>query len=224
MRLLKRGCRGNDVLDIQGYLDDLGYKIQPTSVYDTSTILCVQGFQSHTGLRPDGVVGDLTRAKIKQYNAKNYCPEVFEPILDNIEEVSCYDMEKYLLKYKLSGLSWAFKDAAGEHRVNILHIIAHAILESDWGRSYIATRKFNLFGYKAYDSSPYVSAGKFKSYGACIMDWAEWWKEYYLVFIGKYYNGNCEAGVNVRYATSPVAGVNKAFIVKDLRKKLEGVK
>jgi len=166
------------------------------------------------------VVGPLTRAKIAQYNSKNYCPEVFEPIFDNIEVVDCYDMEKYLLKYKLSGLSWAFQDASDEHRVNILHIIAHAILESNWGRSYIAVRKNNLFGYKAYDSSPYVSAGKFISYSACIIDWTGWWKEKYLVSTGKYYHGNCEAGVNIRYASSSVAGINKAFIVKDLRKKL----
>jgi len=34
MRNLRRGMRGYDILDIQGYLDDLGYKIQPTSIYD----------------------------------------------------------------------------------------------------------------------------------------------------------------------------------------------
>ncbi len=229
MRLLKRGLKGIDVIDIQFYLDDLGYKIQPSGIYDTNTILCVKGFQDHINkdfdadpkLKVDGIVGDKTRAYIKKYNRDNYCPEVYEEIYNNPEDPNCYKLEKYCLQKKLSGLSWAFVDASSAYKVNILHIIAHAILESDWGQSKIAVNKNNLFGFKAYDSSPYVSAGKFQSYSACIMEWTKWLLDNYLWEDGKYFNGNNEKGIAVRYCTSPVAGINKAFIVRNLRDNLK---
>ncbi len=202
------------------YFDNLGYKTSNPRHYK----LIVTDFQRHTFPNNrrewDGIIGPKTQSKIDYYNRDNFCPEVYEPILDNRENIDCYDMEKYLLRYKLCGLSWAFLDTSCVYNSNILHIIAHAILESNWGRSKIAIRKRNLFGFRAYDSSPYVSAGKFKSYSACIMEWAGWWKEKYLEITGKYYNGNNEKGVNVKYASSPIAGINKAFIVQNLRKKL----
>jgi len=205
------------------YFDSLGYKISNSAQYK----IVITDFQRHVFPHNkkewDGVIGKKTLAKIEFYNKDNFCQEVYEPILDNLENVNCYNMEKYLLRYRLSGLSWAFLDASLIHNENILHIIAHAILESDYGRSKIAIIKNNLFGFRAYDSSPYVSAGKFKSYSACIMEWACWWKEKYLENTGKYYNGNNEKGVNVRYASSSIAGVNKAFIVQNLRKKLDNV-
>ncbi len=229
MRLLKRGIKGIDVIDIQNYLDYLGYKIQPDGIYGRNTILCVKGFQDHINkdfdanpkLKVDGIVGDKTRAYIKKYNKDNFCPEVYEPILNNYESIDCYDLEKYILDRGLKGLSWAFVDAQNNYKANILHNIAHAVLESASGTSFIARRKNNLYGFRAYDSSPYASARRFKDYPDCIDIWTKWWLDNYLFEEGKYYNGNYEKGVNVRYATSPVAGINKAFIVKNLRKKLK---
>ena len=154
------------------------------------------------------------------FNKDNFCPEVFEPVLGNIEDVDCCELEKYCLTQRLSGLSWAFMDAQNLYDVNALHNIAHAVLESASGTSFIARKKNNLYGFKAYDSSPYASAGKFKNYPDCINTWTKWMVENYLEDDGKYYNGNSEQGINVRYATSPIAGINKAFIVQNLRKKI----
>jgi len=228
MRLLKRGIKGTDVIDIQFYLDDLGYKIQPSGIYDTNTILCVKGFQDHINkdfdanpkLKVDGIVGDKTRTYIKKFNRNNYCPEVYEPILNNPEDLDCYGLEKYILDRGLAGLSWAFVDSQNNYKVNILHNIAHAVLESASGTSFIARMKNNLYGFKAYDSSPYVSAGKFQSYSICIMEWTKWLLDNYLWEDGKYFNGNNEKGIAVRYCTSPVAGINKAFIVRDFKKSM----
>jgi len=201
------------------YFDSLGYKTSNPAHYK----LIVQDFQRHVGIKPDGIIGPITEGRVELFDKDNYCPEVFEPILGNIENVGCYELEKYCLTRKLSGLSWAFTDAQNFYDVNVLHNIAHSVLESASGTSFIARMKNNLYGFKAYDSSPYASAGKFKDFPDCIDTWTKWWVDKYLIEEGKYYNGNNEKGVNVRYATSPIAGINKAFIVQNLRKKLKNV-
>ena len=87
-----------------------------------------------------------------------------------------------------------------------------AIHESAWGTSKIALEKKNLFGYGAYDSSPYNSAYKFSNYSESIDLLARVFIKYYLnpkgtsiyggeVAIGTYYNGPTLTGVNIKYAT-----------------------
>ena len=198
------------------YFESLGYKISNPNHY----VYIVKDFQRHADIKADGLVGPITQGKMDFYNKDNFCPEVFEPILNNIEPIDCYSLEKYCLSRGLSGLSWAFMDGQYNHNVNVFHNIAHAILESASGTSFIARMKNNLYGFKAYDNSPYASAGKFKDYPDCINTWTKWWKKEYLLPTGKWYNSNSEQGVNVRYASSPIAGINKSFIVRDLRKKL----
>jgi len=202
-------------MDYSQYFNSLGYKY----IYNYHKII-VQDFQRHTGIKSDGIIGPITKGRMEVFNKDNFCPEVFEPVLGNIEDVDCCELEKYCLTQRLSGLSWAFMDAQNLYDVNALHNIAHAVLESASGTSFIARKKNNLYGFKAYDSSPYASAGKFKNYPDCINTWTKWMVENYLKDDGKYYNGNSEQGINVRYATSPIAGINKAFIVQNLRKKI----
>ena len=91
--------------------------------------------------------------------------------------------------------------AAEKYELNPVYILAHAILESGWGRSKIAREKNNLFGYKAYDSSPYESAMKFVDYPTCIDTVMGAVKKEYLTPGGKYFNGATLEGMNVRYAT-----------------------
>lgn len=204
-------------MDYSQYFNSLGYKY--ISNYHK---IIVQDFQRHTEIKSDGVIGPITKGRMEVFNKDNYCPEVFEPVLGNVEDVDCYELEKYCLTLRLSGLSWAFIDAQNLYAVNVLHNIAHAVLESANGTSFIARMKANLYGFRAYDSSPYASAGKFKDFPDCIDTWTKWWVDNYLSEEGKYYNGNNEKGVNVRYASSPIAGINKAFIVQNLREKIRG--
>ena len=219
--LIKYGSKNPFVIDIQHFFNSLGYKLKANSVFDKMTLYVVKDFQRHCKLKPDGIIGEKTKQKMFYYDGEGiYCPEVFEPVYSNIEDISCCGLEKYCLTKRLKGLSWAFIETQKKYQVNVLHNIAHAILESASGTSFIAHRKNNLYGFRAYDSSPYASAGKFKDYPDCIDTWTGWWKDNYLLESGKYYNGNHEQGVNVRYATSPIAGINKAFIVQNLRKKL----
>ena len=85
--------------------------------------------------------------------------------------------------------------------LNPVYILAHAIHESGWGRSKIAKEKNNIFGYKAYDSSPFKSAMIFKNYDDCVNTVMGAVKKEYLTPGGKYYNEATLEGMNVRYAT-----------------------
>jgi len=202
-----------EIKEALDYCQSLGYK-RSVTFYK----IVVKDFQRHCGLKDDGIIGPMTEAKMRFYRPDNYCPEVFEAIKPG----NAYNAESLerLCKYNLKGLGNAFHVASEMYKIDALHIMAHAILESDWGRSAIANKKRNLFGFRAYDSSPMQSAYAFKDFTDCIMTWCKFMNDKYLVSGAKYYNGNHENGVNVMYASSPIAGINKSFIVRNLRDKI----
>ncbi len=99
-----------------------------------------------------------------------------------------------------------------QYNINGVFVAAVAIHESAWGTSKIASEKKNLFGYGAYDSSPYNSAYNFSNYSESIDLLARVFVKYYLnpkgtsiyggeVATGSYYNGATLTGVNTKYAT-----------------------
>ena len=65
IRLMK-GVRVPDVLDIQKILNNIGYIVGLTGVYDEETFNGVTKFQEDFGLTADGVVGLRTRALFYQ--------------------------------------------------------------------------------------------------------------------------------------------------------------
>ena len=99
-----------------------------------------------------------------------------------------------------------------QYNINGVFVAAVAIHESGWGTSKISKDKYNLFGYGAYDSSPYNSAYEFSNYSESIDLIARVFVKYYLnpkgtsiydgeQASGKYYNGATLTGVNKKYAT-----------------------
>lgn len=87
-----------------------------------------------------------------------------------------------------------------------------AIHESGWATSTISKDKKNLFGYGAYDSSPYESSFSFETYAEGIELVAKVLVKNYInepgtpiyeneVAKGSYYNEPTMEGVNVRYAS-----------------------
>lgn len=99
-----------------------------------------------------------------------------------------------------------------QYNVNGIFVAAVGIHESGWGTSAICLNKRNLFGYGAYDSSPYGSAYSYNSYSESIDLIARVFAKYYLnpsgtsiydgqVASGAYYNGPTLTGVNTKYAT-----------------------
>lgn len=105
-----------------------------------------------------------------------------------------------------------FYYAEKQYGVNGIFIAAVGIHESGWGTSSICLNKRNLFGYGAYDSSPYGSAYSYNDYSESIDLIARVFAKYYLnpagtqiydgnIASGTYYNGPTLKGVNTKYAT-----------------------
>lgn len=102
----------------------------------------------------------------------------------------------------LSGLGEAFVRAEQTYGVNAQYLVAHAAWESGWGKSSLAQKNNNLFGFGAYDylNGDVSKMTKFASKEECIMFVAEYIYREYLSEDGTYYNGNNLQGVNVRWA------------------------
>ena len=105
-----------------------------------------------------------------------------------------------------------FYYAEKQYGVNGIFLAAVGIHESGWGTSAICLNKRNLFGYGAYDASPYSSAYSYSDYAESIDLIARVFMKYYLkpastqiyegnIASGAYYNGATLTGVNTRYAT-----------------------
>lgn len=118
----------------------------------------------------------------------------------------------------LYGKGHVFKQAEKEFKINALYLMAHAALESGWGKSVIARDKYNFFGIAAYDNSPYQSAYSYNGVDKGIMDGGKWIAGRYIhgsgfPFDGPYL-GNKSEGMNKYYATDPRWGSSIARIMK----------
>jgi len=198
----------------ENYFNQLGYKV----VNPNHMEYVIKGFQSHTGLLVDGVVGPKTKAIMARTNHKNYCPEVFEPIKPYVSYTD-EEVESLLIK-GLVGFGAVFNEQSRINDIDVLHNIPHAGLESAHGTSKIAIDKNNIYGWACYDSSPYASAKKYRDYADCITTWTREYNKLYLLQSGDQFRGNSEHAVNIVYATSPVAGINKSMMTQRYRKAL----
>jgi general secretion pathway protein A len=63
---LAKGMHGQDVIRLQYALNELGYSLQPTGIYDNPTVAQVARFQSDFGLVDDGIVGTRTKGLLFQ--------------------------------------------------------------------------------------------------------------------------------------------------------------
>lgn len=113
------------------------------------------------------------------------------------------DIERALAGTRLSGLGEAFSKAEQAHGVNAWFLAAIAALESGYGTSQIANDKNNLFGFCAYDDSPYTSAKRFKTKTDGIGYVADFLSREYLSANGAYYKGLSVDSVGRSYATDP---------------------
>jgi beta-N-acetylglucosaminidase len=158
----------------------------------------------------------------------------------NVGEESNLSLEQFrkILQNQPSDINNIFSDNADyfyyaeqEYGINGVFLAAVAIHESAWGTSNIARAKKNLFGYMAYDNSPYLSAMSFSTYSEGIDLLARVFMKYYLnpsgteiyggnIAEGKYYNGNTVSSVNKCYATDSNWAKSVYNIMKKLYEKL----
>lgn len=105
-----------------------------------------------------------------------------------------------------------FYNAEQKYKINGIFLAAIGIHESGWGTSKLASEKYNLFGYMAFDRDPYNSATTFENYENSINTVAEALAKNYLYVNGTkindditargtYFNGTTIQSVNTRYAS-----------------------
>lgn len=103
-----------------------------------------------------------------------------------------------------------FIEAGNKFGVNALYLAAHAIHESDYGKSRIALDRYNLFGYGAYDLVPYLGAVKFASIQQNIDFIAQKMKASYLG------NSYLNQGTYLGYSVKSVNGVRVDSLSKGM--------
>jgi len=105
----------------------------------------------------------------------------------------------------LPRLGAAFMQAERDTGINARYLVAHALLESGWGTSWIAQAKHNLFGYGAYDRDPGRYATRFSTFEAGIAAVSNQIRARYLSPDGRWWRGfPTLRGVNRFYASDPL--------------------
>lgn len=143
------------------------------------------------------------------YQYFNYLPLLTETSY-SARELDEFVEEQYPAS-PLVRLGEFFKEVEEETGVNALYLLAHAIHESAWGFSQIATEKYNLYGLRAVDVDAFNSAMEFDSFEECIVYAANYIKDRYLTpGPSSYYSGsflgNKGVGMNLFYASDPYWG------------------
>ncbi len=126
------------------------------------------------------------------------------------------DIDRALEGTALQGLGAAFADAEAKYGVNAYFLAGIAALESGYGTSKIALDKNNLFGFCAYDDSPYSSAKRFASREAGIDYVAGFLSKEYLSGSGRYYKGLSVDSVGRSYATDPSWADKVTLVMNEL--------
>lgn len=149
--------------------------------------------------------------KLHLRSKTNYTAAELDKFL--LEKFPYYDEtvhEKYWEVSPLVGIGEDLKNAEATYQINALYLLAHAILESQWGTSGIAQSKKNLFGYNATDVDPDGNAFSYETYKASIEDAAKRLTTNYQTVSGSYFNGsfvgNKGKGMNVSFASDPYWG------------------
>ncbi|MGL4818660.1 MAG: glucosaminidase domain-containing protein [Bacilli bacterium] len=110
-----------------------------------------------------------------------------------------------------------FITAGEKYGINALFLAAHAIHESNYGKSQIAVKKNNLFGLGAYDFAPFENALYFPSLKESIEMNAWLVRKYYLEPGAKYNKGQTVLDVNRTYATDSRWGILIAGIMEAIK-------
>jgi len=111
----------------------------------------------------------------------------FKPMTE--QEMNDWIAKKAPKDSPFQGNAKIFLDASKASGLDPRYILAHAALESGWGKSRISQDKHNYFGIGAFDSSPYSSAYTFggddkSGLAAGIIEGAKWISDHY--YNGKY--------------------------------------
>lgn len=137
-------------------------------------------------------------------------------------------IDKYMttMASGLNGIGKPVMAAAKKYGINATYIVAHAIHETGWGTSDILKEKNNLFGWGAFDDSPFEHAKGFPDQATCVDFVMGKVNELYLSPDGVHFRkkpclGNKHHGMNVKYATDEKWGQKIARIARKLEREIK---
>lgn len=158
------------------------------------------------GLIVAGEATNATSRTSKYVESKTLTRDLTKPTRLSAKQLDAFIKEQ-APDSTLVGKGKVFKSVEKKYRVNAAYLLAHAIHESDYGRSEIAREKNNLFGVNATDSAPGEDATAYKSLTDSIEQTGRFIAKDYLDRDGRYfrgaYLGNKQKGMNVFYASDP---------------------
>ena len=107
--------------------------------------------------------------------------------LAEYKDMSVEDMDKIIDYYDshinggtpFKGKGYVFVQASKETGLNPIYIFSHAVVESGFGKSYLAQTRHNYFGINAVDSNPENAYSMGDSIDSGIINGAHWIKETY---------------------------------------------
>lgn len=194
-----------EVLDTQRYTHD-----EKTRIYDLYTE-AGKVAQAELSKEPSGNKSYFNAfiASSKIHKFENYDART-KTNLTGVE------LERFLEGTSLAGLGHSYALAEKEYGISSMVLLALSAHESAWGNSRIARDKNNLFGYMAYDNSPYASAKQFETREDAVMTVASHLSRNYLTRGAKYFNGYTLADMNIKYASDPDWNVKITSIMNRL--------
>jgi len=116
--------------------------------------------------------------------------------------LSGYQIDKVLVGTGLEGLGSAYAEAEDETGISALFLVSLSILESNWGNSYFAQARNNIFGFQAFTNNP-SAARHFNSKEECIEIVSRFIKNNYLTVGGRFHRGFTVRAINHFYASDP---------------------
>ena len=163
----------------------------------------------------------------ESYVGTSYNYYQFMP-LRSITNISADVLDSFLLNVRgnttnsiLKNQGKTFIDCQNKYGVNALLIYAMACLESSYGESPIALGYKNLFGWRAYDSSP-ENAPSYETVEKCIEQHMGRNLRNYLEEDGAYfygpYIGNKGNGLSLKYSSDPYWGLKIASLAYKIDK------
>ncbi|HYM83095.1 MAG TPA: glucosaminidase domain-containing protein, partial [Candidatus Dormibacteraeota bacterium] len=131
---------------------------------------------------------------------------------------SAWAIDAYLdATTRLPHLGAAFMAAERTYGINARFLLAAALHESGWGRSYLARVRHNLFGFNAIDRDPGV-ANRYPTYEAGIDQTARFIRESYLTPGGRWWAGQPTLrAMQLSWSTSHGWGLSVSGLASGMR-------
>lgn len=171
-------------------ITDVEQQVEETKAMDQEVLNNLKEIKSQTD-----EINRLTQERMKQEQerehnhaeavkaAKNSGLSVHSDLVTSTVALNTEDMNRIIDSYtahvknsNLRGHGGAFIQASRETGLNPIYILAHAIIESGSGTSYLARNRYNFFGIAAYDNNPGAAYAMGGNVDEGIINGAKWIK------------------------------------------------